>query len=188
MVTMDELKAGLTATILFLVAVLLTGCATIRAHQAETAKWQGLADQAIAAFHAAPVFVHPVPGDRGRYHCDTRTVDLGTDASSDATRRLLSHELGHHLRGDCVEGVFANEAEANFLAVRVLEAWGLDEHEAFRQIANMLLWQQEHDATRGMPGHDACREFADLWRRFSQYPPRDPAKLAALCPDAQATR
>src|ERR1700730_12067706 len=50
------------------------------------------------------------------------------------------------------------------------------------------LAQQPDYATRGMPGHDACREFADLWRRFSQYPPRDPAKLAALCPDAQATR
>jgi hypothetical protein len=185
---MNELKGWLTAGILFAVAVLLTGCATMQAYQAEQARWQALADQATTALHAPSVYVRLVTGDRGLYHCDTRTIDLGPDASSDATRRVLSHEIGHHLRGDCAEGIFQAEVEANALAVRVLQAWGLDEQAAFRQIANMLLWQQEHGATRGMPGHDPCREFVDLWHRFPQYPPRDPARVVTLCPNAQAGR
>ena len=157
-----------------LVAVLtvwcLAGCATITAQRAETAKYQALADQATAQLHLTPVYVTPVAGIRGRYHCDSRRLELGTDHQLErVTRWVLAHELGHHLIGVCGDSL-ANEQDANAAAVQVLQAWGMTEDEAAKEVGIMLWTIAKSGEARGMVGHDMCAELIDLLRRFPTVP------------------
>ena len=158
-----------------LVAVLfavwcLSGCATITAHRAEQAKWQALADQATAALGATSVYIVPIAGIRGRYHCASGRLELGTDHQLErVTRWVLAHELGHALIGVCGDSL-ANEQNANAAAVRVLQAWGMTETDAAKEVGVMLWTVAKSGEMRGMVGHDACAELIDLLRRFPAVP------------------
>jgi hypothetical protein len=145
---------------------LLSGCATIAAYRAEQARWQALADQATMQLHVAPVYVTPAAGIRGRYNCATRKIELGTEQAEGNARWLLAHELGHHVRGDCTEGALAQEIGADLAAVRVLQAWGLTEYEAAKDVATRLWLIAKNGAMRGMVGHDACAELVAVLRAY----------------------
>jgi hypothetical protein len=152
--------------LLSILAIVLTaGCAGMRAYQAETAKWQGMADQATTALHVAPVYVAPMAGIQGRYHCESRRLDLGTDQPDRSIRWLLAHEIGHHLDGRCSDAV-AHEIAADVAAVRVLQAWGLTEYEAAKEVATMLWSAAKDGRMRGMRGHDACTELVAVLRAY----------------------
>ena len=142
-----------------------SGCATIAAHRAEQAKWQGLADQATAALGTASVYVVPVSGIRGRYHCASRRLELGTDQQERSARWLLAHELGHHLDGRCGD-VLAQEIAANVAAVRVMQTWGMTEYQAAKQVAAYLWASAKDGRMRGMPGHDAYAELVAVLRAY----------------------
>lgn len=157
----------------------LSGCTTVRAYQAETAKWQALADQATAALHAGPVTVVPVVAGVGaRYYCDQHTIELGTEQSDAATQRLLAHELGHHVLGHCGEA-FQQELEANAVSVSVLQAWGRTESQAAREVARRLWGIARSHTDDGLRGHDACAELADLLRRYPAVTPNTDGTCAA---------
>jgi len=127
LVTMVKFKTWLAAAVLCSIALLATGCATVAASRAEQAKWQGLADQAVTQFHIAPVSVVTTAGIHGRYYCDSRRLELGTEHKLErVTRWVLAHELGHALLNVCGDSL-ANEQNANAAAVRVLQAWGMTE-------------------------------------------------------------
>jgi hypothetical protein len=143
--------------------LVLPGCATMRAYQAESAKWQALADQATGNLHAGPVTVRVIAGRRGVYHCQSRQIDLGTDMPEASVRFLLAHELGHHLAGDCAEGVMAAELAANETAIQVLQVWGLSDYQAAREVARML-WLLAKEQVRQGRGHDACAELVAILR------------------------
>src|SRR5258705_6967317 len=106
-----------TLVAVVVVALAGSGCATIAASRAEQAKWQALADVATTQLHIAPVYVVPIAGIHGRYHCGSRRLELGTDQPERSARWLLAHELGHHLIGVCGDSL-ANETAANAAAVR----------------------------------------------------------------------
>src|SRR5437867_12148064 len=71
----------------------------------------------------------------GRYYCREQRIELTTRGN---VRWTLAHELGHHVRRDCAESM-ANEVEANALAVRVLQVWGVSEADATRETPGQLL-------------------------------------------------
>ena len=104
----------LLASALAAVALLVTGCATIRAQQAEQAGWQAMADQVTAHYHVAPIYVRPVAGLNGQYRCKENVIALGTDA----TPWLLAHELGHYALGHGCAQTLATEEAANALRLR----------------------------------------------------------------------
>jgi hypothetical protein len=143
----------------------LTGCASMRAYQAEQAKWQGLADQATTQLRAASVTVHVTAGRHGVYTCAARRIDLGTDAPAANVRFLLAHELGHHVHNDCTEGIAAQEHAANATAVQILQVWGLTETRAAKEVAGML-WLLAKERTVQGRGHDACAELVAILRAY----------------------
>jgi hypothetical protein len=166
LITMNELKSWATAGVVLAVAILLTGCATIAAARAEQARWQAMADQATTQLHVAQVYVVPIPGIRGRYTCAERKIELGTDSPEGDIRWLLAHELGHHVHGDCREGILAAEIGADLAAVRVLQALGLSEYDAARDVATRLWRTAKNGVTLGMRGHDACLEMVAVLRAY----------------------
>ncbi len=169
-------------TLLVVLPLALTGCATMRAYQVEQAKWQGLADQATTTLGAGPVTVL-LKGNTttGQYFRLSRTVELGTASSEAGKTWLLAHELGHHVRGH-VNAYLEQEMEANAVAVRILQVWGRSEEDAVRLVGNRLLSVQTSGSTLTGKGHDWCAEFADLRSHYPQYAPRDSAKVNATCP------
>jgi hypothetical protein len=86
------------------------------------------------------------------YECSARRINLGTDLSEANVRWLLAHELGHHLNGDCREGVAAQEMAANERAIQVLQTWGLSDYAAARTVARML-WMMAKERTQQGYGH-----------------------------------
>ncbi len=74
------------------------------------------------------------------------------------------------------------------MAVKILQVWGMSEEEAFRGWANRLLGAQQRAGSHPVKGHAYCQEFADLRARYPQYPPKDPAKVAAICADKTTAR
>lgn len=170
LVTMVELKTWLAATVLCSITLLATGCATIAASRAEQAKYQTLADQAATQLHIAPVSVVTTAGIHGRYHCDSRRLELGTAHQLErVTRWVLAHELGHALLNVCGDSL-TNEQNANAAAVRVLQTWGMMEYDAAKEAGVMLWTIAKSGEARGMVGHDMCAELIDLLRRFPAVP------------------
>jgi hypothetical protein len=167
---MVKLKTWLAATVLCSITLLATGCATIAASHAETAKYQALADQATTQLHLAPVAVVLTAGIHGRYTCDSRRLELGTEHQLErVTRWVLAHELGHALLGVCGDSL-ENEQNANAAAVRVLQTWGMTETDAAQEVGVMLWTIAKSGEARGMVGHDMCAELIDLLRRFPTVP------------------
>jgi hypothetical protein len=160
MVTVDELKAWLAATILFLVAVVLTGCATIRANIETQAKWQRMADEVTTANHVAPIPVRLVDGLNGQYRCRENVIALGTDA----TPWLLAHEIGHYvLAHGCTESLATEEA-ANSFAVQAMQVWGYSERDAVTRTVRILIDAQRRHVS--IPAHAWCQEADDVLRRY----------------------
>lgn len=128
--------------------------------QAEDSRWQTLANQVTAALKAGPVYINEVESMRGgRYYCREMRIDLGLAGANQ--RPVLAHELGHHVRRDCGDS-FAQEAEANALAVTILGIWGETPERAASWIARWLYLNRVN--TLGT--HDFCGELADLLSRY----------------------
>jgi hypothetical protein len=163
MVTTDELTGWLTATILFVFAVLLTGCATLRGYQVETARWQAKADAATAAMGASQVTVVLGPGTTGGYHRAERQIVLGVETGNKDW--LLAHELSHHILGH-TGNTLDQEMAANANAVTVLMVWGRSEPEAVYYVERVLLSIQRHGSTVTNNGHSWCLEYRDIVRRY----------------------
>jgi hypothetical protein len=184
MVTSNELKAWVIAMAFVAIAVLLNGCASVQANPAETAKWQALTDRATAAFRIAPVSVQLVAGERGRYHCGSRQLDLGTDQPERGMRFLAAHELGHAVAEKCGD-VLAQEIDADIIAVRVFEIWGMMPYQAAKEVATYLWSAAKDGRMRGMPGYNACAEMVAVLRAYPAV--SDPTD--GTCADAlRATR
>jgi len=160
MITMNELRGWVAAGVLFAVAFLLTGCATIRAQQAEQARWQAMADQVTAHYHVASIYVRPVAGLNGQYRCSEHVINLGTDA----TPWLLAHELGHYVLGHGCTETLANEMAANAFAVEAMQVWGTSERDAVRTTVGILVYAQQRHVY--IPAHAWCQEAADVLRRY----------------------
>jgi hypothetical protein len=160
----------LHVTLLAVFALAAAGCATIQANITETAKWQGLADQATAALGSGPVTVLLKGNTRtGQYFRLSRTVELGTESNVAGKEWLLAHELSHHIRGH-VNAYLEQEMEANTTAVQVLQVWGRSEAEAVRLVGSRLLSIHKTGSILTGKGHDWCAEYHDIARRYPQYP------------------
>jgi hypothetical protein len=177
LMTIDELKAWTTATILFLVAVLLTGCATLAGYQAETARWQAKADAATAAVGASQVTVILGPGTTGGYHRAERQIALGVETGNKDW--LLAHELSHHILGH-IGNTLDQEMAANANAVAVLMVWGRSEPEAVYYVERVLLSIQRHGSTVTNNGHSWCLEYRDIVRRYAYL--QETGEGQELCP------
>ncbi len=163
LITMNETKAWLLAAALFIVAVLLTGCAAIRAQQAEQARWQAMADQVTARYHVPSIYVRPVAGLNGQYRCRENAINLGTDA----TPFLLAHELGHYVLGPGCAETLADEMAANAFAIEAMQVWGTSRPDAVRTVVDALVGAQRRHVS--LPAHDFCAEAADVLRRYPTY-------------------
>ena len=148
--------------------------------QATDPDYQEMAHDAVRMLKGSRVWVEVDPKvTTGNYDCNRRLISLGTAGNA---RWLLAHELGHHILGHCAEG-FDQEVEANALAVRILQIWGMTEEAAYRMTANHLLGLQNFRKNNPRPGHDYCRELQALMTRYmGKYPPRDPQKVRETCP------
>ena len=162
--------------------VVLTGCATMTKYQEQARLYQDLADKATAHFGAGAVTVtvSELAGFGGRYLRQERTIVLVPNSES-AMRLLLALELGHHILGH-TDMLLAQEKEANAMAVKVLQVCGMSEEAAYRGWANRLLWLQEKAGTHALKGNAYCSELSDLRAHYPNYPPKDPAKVNAICP------
>lgn len=149
------------------------------AYGADGPDYQEMANEAVRALNGSRVWVTTTPDTIGDYYCERRLISLGTKGN---VKWLLAHEIGHHLLGHCGEH-FQAEVEANAMAIRVLQVWGMTEEAAYRMTANHLLGLQNFRKNNPRPGHDYCGELQVLMTQFAgQYPPRDPAKVRETCP------
>ena len=147
--------------------LLLAGCTTMVADPAETAKWQLLANQATAHFRVAPVSVQPVTGHNSAYLCREGQIRLAVKAGY--VRFRLAHELGHHVLHHCGTS-YAQELDANVVAIQVLQLWGLSEVDAVRGTVVFLLEVKKFQGNVQRPGHNVCGEAAALLRRYPSVP------------------
>ena len=147
--------------------LLLAGCSTMVADPAETAKWQLLANQATAHFRVAPVSVQPVAGHNSAYLCREGQIRLAVRAGY--VRFRLAHELGHHVLHHCGTS-YAQELDANVIAIQVLQLWGLSETDAVRETVVFLLEAKKFQGNAQRPGHNVCGEAAALLRRYPSVP------------------
>jgi len=150
-----------------LTMLLLAGCTTMVADPAETAKWQILANQATAHFRVAPVSVQPVAGHNSAYLCREGQIRLAIRAGY--VRFRLAHELGHHVLHHCGTS-YAQELDANVVAIQVLQLWGLSETDAVRETVVFLLEVKKFQGNVQQPGHNVCGEAAALLRRYPSVP------------------
>src|SRR5216683_2976225 len=98
LITMTELRAWLTASILFAAALLLLpGCATLQAYQAEQARLQTLTDRITTHYHTAPIPVRLTTASYGQFSCAERVITLPRGASD----FLVAHEAGHGVLNVC---------------------------------------------------------------------------------------
>jgi len=129
---------------------------------------QALANQATKAMGVGPVYIDVRPGRRGgMYACREMRIEMTTEGD---VRWLLAHELSHHIMRHCGNS-YANELEANAMAVRVFEVWGLTPEQAQRRVVLAVY------ALRYRPVltvHDFCAELRDLMARYPNVP--DPRK------------
>lgn len=158
-------------TRIVLLAVLLAGCAAapgkVSTKGAAPPDWQALANQATAAFNVGPAYVDErESAPNGLYVCREMRIQLRTTLGVTRVRRILAHELGHHIRRHCGAGA-AQEMEANAVAVSVLEVWGATRDQAVQAIANML-YTNRHVTWNSV--HDTCGELRDFLSRFPETP------------------
>jgi len=147
------------------VALLATGCATIRAQQAEQSRWQAMADAVTTRHHARQVYIRVQAGTSGEYHCENATLDLGTSGTN--PRGLLAHELGHAVLGHCGAN-YQQELDANAFAVEALKIWGDPQATAVRDVVLRLL--KVSRSSYRSPVHNFCAEAADVLRRYPTEP------------------
>jgi hypothetical protein len=147
--------------------LLLAACSTMVADPAETAKWQLLANQATAHFRVAAVSVQPVAGHNSAYLCREAQIRLAVKAGY--VRFRLAHELGHHVLHHCGTS-YAQELDANVVAIQVLKLWGLSEADAVRETVAFLLEVKKFQGNAQRPGHNVCGEAAALLRRYPSVP------------------
>ncbi len=161
-----------------LAALALAGCAQPAA--AADPDYQEMAHEATRVLNGRRVWVEVNPKvTTGQYDCNRRLITLGTAGNA---KWLLAHELGHHILGHCDEA-FQQEVEANLLAVRILQIWGMSEEAAYRMTANHLLGLQNFRKLNPRPGHNYCAELEALMGQYlDRYPPKDPAKVRETCP------
>ena len=62
-------------------------------------------------------------------------------------------QLGHHILWHCSDDL-PQEIQANAVAVRILQLWGMTEEAAYRMTANHLLGLQNFRKNNPRPGHD----------------------------------
>lgn len=142
-----------------LALVLFGGCA----HAGEPVNWQTLANQATTTLKVGPVLVDERDrGTNGLYFCREMRIQLRTNRRMLDVRRTLAHEIGHHVRRHCGEGL-ASEMEANAVAVEVLEAWGATHAQATYAVAQMI-YAGRSIAWNGV--HGGCAELHDFLQRF----------------------
>jgi hypothetical protein len=151
---------GLIALVLTCLA--LTGCASMRAQQTGEAKWQALADQATKQLHVPSVTVVLVDGSAAEYVCREYRIKLPTQGN---TRGVLAHELGHHFLAHCGQSQ-QQEREANAMAVRVLQTWGMTEKEAVTETVRHLVRLKKLPGNTQLGGHNYCAEAVDVLRRY----------------------
>jgi len=155
----------LMASVLAVIVLLASGCATIAAHNAETSRWQALADQVIERYHARHVYIRVQDGTSGMYHCENSTLELGTSGTN--PRGLLAHELGHAVLGHCGAN-YQQELDANAFAVEALKVWGDSQTAAVRDVVLRLL--KVSRSSYRSPVHNFCAEAADVLRRYPTEP------------------
>jgi hypothetical protein len=143
-------------------AILLAGCATLRAQQAEQTHYQAMADQVTNAMRVPSIYVRPVPGFHGQYKCRENVLEVGTSA----TLFLLGHELGHYVLGHgCTESLATEEA-ANMFAVRALEIWGYSQREAVALVLKKL--REAEQVHLNLPAHNWTEEIAALRAEYPE--------------------
>jgi hypothetical protein len=180
MVTMSELRAWATATILFLVALLLlAGCATIQQYQAEQARLQTLVDRIAAHYQMAPAFVRLTSPPDGRYLSKEHVIELPKGASD----FLVAHESGHAYYHD-TDSQLAIEERANEFAVRALhEALGWSERGAADAAIRALVSSQWRKTA--IAGHASwCHEIASVLAHH----PEATEQPGTACPAAATAR
>jgi hypothetical protein len=179
MITMNELKAGLTATILFMVAVLLTGCATLRTQQAEQSRLQALVDRIAAHYRMAPAGVRLTDSPNGRYLIQEHVIELPKGASD----FLVAHESGHVYYGDSGNQLVIEE-RANEFAIRAMhEALGWSERGAADAALRALISAQWRKVA--IDGHSSwCHELASVL----EHHPEATEQPGMACAAAGATR
>ncbi len=165
LMTADELKAFLTAGILFAVALLATGCATIRASIAEQTHYQTMANQVTTAYRVPSIPVRLIDGFNGQYRCRDNQIDLGV-GKSPGTLFLLGHELAHYVLGHGCAETLANEEAANSFAVRALVLWGYRPQDA-ATLAIRALSSAQRLQTH-LPAHDWSAEIAALRAEYPE--------------------
>jgi len=177
MVTMDELKAWATATILFLVSLLLLpGCASIQQYQAEQARLQTLTDRITSYYHVASIPVRVTSTPFGQFLCQARTIDMPKGASD----FLVAHEAGHGVI-DCSERL-ESELAANEFAIQAMQdVLGWSARGAADAAVRALVSSRWRRSV--VPGrHDFCAEAADVLRRH----PEATEQLGSACVAAAA--
>ena len=124
-------------------ALALTGCATIRAQQAEQARWQVMADQVNAHYGTSSVRIELRGSglDGSVYYRNDRHIEFGSWRGWEA-RAIFAHELSHHLLGHRGPDEQA-ELAANAKAGEVMGVWGMSQREAFLMLA---WWRRGVDA------------------------------------------
>ncbi len=178
MVTVGELKTWLTATILFLVALLLLpGCASIQQYQAEQARLQTLTNRITAHYHVASISVRLTAAPHGQFFCAERATALPSGASD----FLVAHEAGHGVLGACSERL-ESELAANEFAIQAMRdvlGWSA-RGAADAAVQALISAQWSH---RAVPGeHDFCAEAADVLTRH----PEATVTLGSACVAAAA--
>jgi hypothetical protein len=149
---------------LVLTCLVLAGCASMSAYQAAADKWQALADQATAQLKIPPVTVVRVDGSASTYYCREQRITLGITPTGNL-RWVLAHELGHHLLAHCGQSQ-QHEREANAVAVRVLQIWGMTEEQAVTETVRHLVKLKKSRGNTQLAGHNYCAEAVDVLSRY----------------------
>ena len=149
---------GSTVGMLLALTWALVGCSNV-ATAADGPDYQQMATDAVKALNGRRVWVETTDKNTlGSYDCTKRLVSLGTAGNA---KWLLAHELGHYILGHCDEQL-SQEIEANALAVRILQLWGMTEEASYRMTVNHLLGLQVYRRNHPRPGHNYCAEVKDL--------------------------
>jgi hypothetical protein len=172
--TMAELRAWVTAAILFFIAVLLTGCASIQQYQVEQARLQTLTDRITTHYRVAPIPVRVTSESFGQFLCHEHVINLPKGASD----FLVSHEAGHVVLGNGCIGRLESELAANEFAIQAMQdvlGWSA-RGAADAAVQTLISAQWRHLA---LPGeHAFCAEAADVLTRH----PEATVTLGSACP------